>query len=177
MRVGTTLREQVRRRADFACEYCGATETDTGGKLTIDHYRPQAQNGPDIPDNLLYSCHRCNQYKADYWPQSPDDPPLWNPRLELATTHFLELADGTLHPITATGAFTVSRLRLNRPPLVAHRLQKRIRTQEQRLIAQYRDILALLEQLSEQQAALLHENNTLLEEQRLLLRLLVEQRG
>jgi len=80
-----------------------------------------------------------------------------------------------LYPVTDVGAYTLTRLRLNRLPLVAHRLRKSSRAQEQRLFAQYRDVLALLEQLSQQQAALIDENRALLEEQRLLLRLLLNQ--
>ncbi|HZP82505.1 MAG TPA: hypothetical protein VFB21_12765 [Chthonomonadaceae bacterium] len=39
MTITALLREQVRQRANFACEYCGVTETDTASLLTIDHYR------------------------------------------------------------------------------------------------------------------------------------------
>ena len=31
MSLPEAIREQVRRRAGFACEFCGVTETDTGG--------------------------------------------------------------------------------------------------------------------------------------------------
>jgi len=33
MTVSNTLLDQIRQRARFACEYCGVTETDTGGVL------------------------------------------------------------------------------------------------------------------------------------------------
>ena len=92
-----------------------------------------------------------------------------------STTHLLTLADGTLYPITPTGAFTLRRLRLNRPPLVAHRLRKHYQGEEQRLLARYQDLVMVLEQLQTQQAVLLEEQQTLLEEQRALLRLLLKQ--
>jgi len=114
------IRQQVRRRANFACEFCGVSETDTGGELTIDHFCPQSKGGDDSLDNLLYSCVRCNQYKLDYWPDSPAEPMLWRPRHEPASLHFLELDDGALYPLTETGAFTLRRLRLNR-----HRVHRR----------------------------------------------------
>lgn len=117
MAVEPHIREQVRRRANFACEFCGISETDTGAELTIDHFCPSSKGGDDSLDNLLYSCMRCNQYKLDYWPAHPDEPTLWNPRLEPASAHFVELDDGTLHPLTETGVFTLRCLRLNRPPL------------------------------------------------------------
>ena len=68
MSISTDVRWAVRQRAHFACEFCGVTETDTGGELTIDHFQPHTKGGTDAPENLLYCCHRCNQYKADYWP-------------------------------------------------------------------------------------------------------------
>ena len=85
----------------------------------------------------------------------------------------LALADGTLHPITATGALTMKRLRLNRPPLVAYRRAKQSQAEELRLLTRYRDLVSLLESLEQQQAALLEEHHALLEEHRALLRLLL----
>lgn len=139
MNISETVRLQVRQRADFACEFCGVTETDVGGQLTIDHFRPQSKGGADDVENLLYCCQRCNQYKVDYWPARSDEPVLWNPRRESSDTHLLILADGTLYPITPTGAFTLKRLRLNRPPLIAHRLRKHSQGEEQRLLTRHRD--------------------------------------
>lgn len=173
MTVKAALREQVRQRANFACEFCGISETDTGGQLTIDHFQPQGKGGDDSLDNLLYCCTRCNQYKLDYWPIQPTDPTLWNPRREAAAQHFLELEDGTLHPLTVTGIFTLCRLRLNRPPLVAHRQRKRQEAEKVRLLTRYRDLVSLIDHLLTQQSALLAEQQRLLESQRELLQLLL----
>jgi HNH endonuclease len=174
MTLSTDLMEQVRRRAHFACEYCGVTETDVGGQLTVDHFQPQARGGTDGLENLLYCCHRCNLYKADYWPTKPNDPVFWNPRWEPSGIHLLLLADGTLYPITSSGALTLRRLRLNRSPLVAHRLRRQAQTEELRLLARYRELVTLLEQLHRQQTALLEEHHALLEEQRKVLRVLLK---
>ena len=171
--VGPEIREQVRQRADLACEFCGTSETDTGGELTIDHFQPRGKGGGDSLDNLLYACPRCNQYTLDYRPGAPDDPQLWNPRHEPASQHFLELDDGTLHALTPTGAFTLRRLRLNRPPLVAHRLRKRKQAEATRLLTRYRELLSVIEQLLAQQATLMEEQQGLLEEQQRLLQLLL----
>jgi hypothetical protein len=177
MSIAAELRLAVRQRANFACEFCGVTETDTGGELTVDHFHPQTRGGTDDLDNLLYCCPRCNQYKADYWPTQPDDPILWNPRRDPIEAHLLLLADGRLYPVTVVGAFTLKRLRLNRPPLVAYRLQKQHQAEELRLLARYRDIVMVLGQLHQQQVALLEEQRALLEEQRTLLKLLLKQQG
>ena len=176
MTIPSPLREQVRLRANCACEFCGVTETDTGGQLTVDHFRPQTKGGDDSLDNLVYCCTRCNQYKAAYWPDAPDAPALWNPRHESVDSHLLRLADGTLYPITVCGEFTLRRLRLNRPPLVAYRLRKQHQTEALHLLTRYRDVVTLLEQLQQQQAALLAEHRALLEEQRVVLKLLLKSR-
>ena len=176
MTITDDVREQVRQRANFACEFCGVTETDAGGELTVDHYQPRAKGGDDSLENLLYCCPRCNQYKLDYWPTKPGDPLLWNPRREPASQHFLELDDGTLHPLTAAGAFTLKRLRLNRPPLVAFRLRKRRQAEEIRLLTRYREIVLLLERLNTQLSDLMEEQHQLLWEEWELLRLLLRQR-
>jgi len=173
MTIKAATREQVRQRANFACEFCGITETDAGGRLTIDHFQPKGKGGDDGLENLLYCCARCNQYKLDYWPVRPDDPLLWNPRREPASQHFLELDDGTLAALTTTGAFTLRRLRLNRPALVAHRLRKRREAEETRLLTHYRDLVRVIEQLLAQQSVLMEEQQRLLAEQRELLRLLL----
>jgi 5-methylcytosine-specific restriction endonuclease McrA len=59
--VPPAIREAVRQRAQQVCEFCGVTETDAGGLLTIDHFQPTAKGGSDNPANLLYCCVRCNQ--------------------------------------------------------------------------------------------------------------------
>jgi hypothetical protein len=163
----------VRRQAGFACEYCGVEEADVGGELTVDHYQPVAYGGSDDVDNLVYSCARCNLYKADYWPLASDAPSLWHPRREARETHMLELADGTVHPLTPTGAFTISRLRLNRRPLVAYRLRKMRSAEERRLHTAIEDIAQLVGRLQVRLESLLDEQRRLLEEQRMLLDILL----
>lgn len=172
MSITPAVRLQVRERANFACEFCQVSETDTGAELTIDHYHPQVKGGSDALDNLLYCCTRCNQYKGDYWHQN-SEPPLWNPRNEPAAQHFLELDDGTLYPLTKTGAFTLKRLRLNRLPLVQYRLRKRKQSEEVRLLTRYRDLVQLLEQLNAQLSAEMQDQQQLLKEQHELLKLLL----
>lgn len=172
MRLADDVREHVHRRARFACEFCGVTETDVGGELTIDHFRPISRGGADDLENLIYCCVRCNQYKADYWDAKRG---LWNPRQESFAAHFLLLADGKLYPLTETGALTLDRLRLNRPPLVDYRLRGQAYTEANRLLAQYQTLINLLTQIAEQQARLLQEQRALLEEQSYLLTLLLDQ--
>ncbi len=176
MTIPLNVRQRVRERANFACEFCSVRETDTGDQLTLDHFQPKAKGGDDSFDNLIYCCVRCNQYKLDYWPAHSDDPKLWNPRIEPFSKHFLEFDDGTLYPLTPTGTFTLRRLRLNRLPLVAYRLNKRQQAEEAQLLIRYRDLVDLLEQLNKQMSVLMEEQQRLLKEQRDLLRLLVDRK-
>ena len=173
MSTKPAIREQVRQRAQLACEFSDIAEADVGSQLTIDHFQPRAKGGDDSLDNLVYCCAACNQYKHDYWPSFPDAPSLWNPRNEPAEQHFLELDDGMLYPLSATGAFTLTRLRLSRPPLVAYRVRRRQIREEVRLLTRYRDLSRLIAQLLVQQSALIEEQRDLLEEQRSLLGLLL----
>jgi len=83
------------------------------------------------------------------------------------------LDNGHVHPVTAVGAFTSRRLRLNRPPLVAWRVRRRQQAEEIRLLENYRDLVQLLAQLHREKASLLDEQQGLLTEQRALLRLLL----
>ncbi len=178
MSISADLRSFVRQRAQFACEYCGVTEIDSGGELTIDHYQPPRRGGSSThPDNLLYCCQRCNQYKSDYWPINQGDTPLWNPRCNQRDTHIVNLADGALYPLTAIGNFTIHRLRLNRPPLIKHRLRQYRTIEETRLLEDLRGILLLQEHLQQQHAALLQEQRVLLEQQRELLAILLRLRN
>lgn len=175
MSIPLERREQVRQRAGLACEYCGVTETDTSGELTVDHIQPQSQGGSDDIENLAYCCSRCNGYKLDYWPQGANAPYLWNPRQDTAEKHFLELADSHLYAVSAEGALTLNRLRLNRPALIANRLRRRERSEEQQLSVRLRDLLRLSEQLQSQQEVLIIQSHSLLQEQQRLINLLLSQ--
>lgn len=170
------IREQLRTEARFSCQFCGTSETDVGGLLTVDHFRPKSKNGSDEIANLLYACPRCNLYKADYWPEKPNDLPLWNPKESDETSHFLLLGDGMLYGITPIGQFTIQRLRLNRPQLREHRQQKYRQEKHAQLLEQYQTLVPLLRQMLAQQNRLLAEQQRLLQEQALLLRLLLKER-
>jgi hypothetical protein len=175
MSLSAEIPEQVRQRAKYACEFCSVSETDVGGLLTIDHFQPQSKGGSDDLGNLIYSCVGCNQYKQDYWPTSESEPILWNPRKVAALSKFVELDDGRVVAISADAEFTIQRLRLNRAPLVEYRLRRRQRTEQTRLLQQYRDLVSLLAQVNGQLSELVLEQQQLLQEQRDLLQILLNQ--
>jgi len=138
--------EAVRHRYEYRCGYCGISETEAGGELTVDHFQPVSAGGPDENDNLVYACFRCNLFKADYYgnpdPQS-GSPMLLHPLLDEVDAHIREQSDGTLTPMSERGRFHLEIFHLNRPQLVAHRS----RASEMDLLRQRERLLtAMLEQ-------------------------------
>jgi hypothetical protein len=173
MAITQELREFVRQRAHFACEYCGVREIDAGNHLTVDHFRPVAKDGDDSLGNLVYCCIHCNQYKRDYWPTLSAHPHLWNPRIEPASTHLLLVEDGVLQALTSTGRFTIHLLHLNRSALVAYRQNRQQEAIQVATLTQLRELTQVYDQLLGQQMQLITQQRQLIEAQQLLLRQLL----
>jgi hypothetical protein len=173
MSLTASIREQVRQRAHCACEFCGITEVDAGGMLTIDRFQPFSKAGSDALENLIYACIGCNQYKQDYWPRTEIAPTLWNPRQESASQHFVEQEDGQLTALTEIGVFTIKRLRLNRSQLIAARKRRQEQSQIERLLQRYQELTTLQSQINIQLTDLMMEQQMLLKEQRKWLRILL----
>lgn len=169
MTIALNVRQKIRERADFACEYCGISETDNGGELTVDHFQPTSKNGGDKAENLVYCCFRCNLYKGDYWAA---DSKLFTPRKDVKDEHFWLSESGKLYALTETGEFTVKLLRLNRQPLITKRAQDFQKSEERQILEQTQKAVETLLQLNQQQRELLRQQQNLLEEQRRLLEFL-----
>ena len=87
---------------------------------------PRVRGGMNNLENRAYSCGGCNGAKYDCIEAS--DPTtglltaLFNPRRDRWSEHFVWNAEETeMIGISATGRATISRLRLNRPEVVALR--------------------------------------------------------
>lgn len=172
MTVPATLWQVVRQRAGFACEFCRVRESDVGGELTVDHFQPTSRGGDDNSANLIYCCPRCNLYKADYWPDGPSQPPLWNPRSNAADQHFVSLSEGSLAGLTPTGRFTITRLRLNRPQLLEYRRRRRLMDEQTVSQSRLKQVVVALEEMCQQHSSLLVEQQRLLQQYRDLLEML-----
>src|SRR5437870_9904120 len=110
-------RETLRRRFQFRCAYCRVSERDAGAELTVDHFQPRSQGGLHEPENWVYCCHACNEFKGDCWqPNSPRR--ILHPLRDEMARHMVEKEDGTLEALSATGTFHIERLHLNRRQLV-----------------------------------------------------------
>jgi len=55
------LKEQIRKRDNFTCQYCGKKSEG----LTIDHIIPKRLGGKSSWENLVSACRKCNAKKAD----------------------------------------------------------------------------------------------------------------
>ncbi len=174
MSISDSAKQQVRKRANFACEYCGVSEQDTGGELTIDHFRPQSKGGGDEIENLVYCCPRCNLYKSDFWIEPQNEPNLWNPRQDVIQDHFWQAEDGNLYALTEKGELSIRILKLSRPQLIVYRRQQRLLAEEHLLLEESEIILEVLFRLGEEQREIIRTQQKLLEEQRQILRLLLE---
>ena len=64
-RIPEAIREQVRRRAGYLCEYCHASEQWQYVAFTMDHIVPLSQEGSSDVDNLALACFPCNRRKSD----------------------------------------------------------------------------------------------------------------
>lgn len=109
------------------------------------------------PDNWVYCCHACNEFKGDFWnPNSAHR--ILHPLQDDIAAHIAEKDDGTLEALNETGAFHIERLHLNRRQLAAYRCERRLlevarQTQAhllkrlQHLEEQVQNLTAQLEQL------------------------------
>lgn len=170
MSISDEVRAEVRVRAGFACEYCGTGETDAGGELTIDHFQPKSANGSDSAENLVYSCFRCNIYKSDYWGGSENTPQIFNPRRQIAAEHFTVAPDGVIYALSEIGEFTILRLKLNRPPLVAHRRKINQHITDREFFERTLDANKLLAETNKKLRRVIEEQKKMLEEQQQLLK-------
>jgi hypothetical protein len=120
--------QTVRERYAFCCGYCGVSEADVGGELTVDHFRPVSAGGDHSEANLVYACVRCNQYKGALLPEAMDraqERRLLHPLRDDLLAHIREdESTGRLEGLTATGRFHIAALRLNRPALIVHRQRR-----------------------------------------------------
>ncbi len=61
-KIADEIREEVRRRANFLCEYCHTNERWQYVRFTVDHINP---NGGNSTGNLALACFHCNRRKSD----------------------------------------------------------------------------------------------------------------
>jgi uncharacterized protein (TIGR02646 family) len=111
------IKDDVRRRAEGRCEYCGIAERYFTQRFQIEHIRPRSHRGTSTLDNLALACERCNLHKgpnvAGYEPESEELTPLFNPRVNDWNQHFELESSGEFRGLTPIGRTIVEVLAMN----------------------------------------------------------------
>ena len=115
--MDAATREQVRRRAEDRCEYCGLPqEALPVAAFHIEHVIAKQHGGTDDLSNLALACFHCNQHKgpnlAGIDPETAQMTSLFNPRTQLWREHFA-LQGIEIIGLTPTGRTTVRVLAMN----------------------------------------------------------------
>lgn len=72
-------RENVYRRDDYRCQYCGTEFSPK--ELTLDHVVPASKKGRKDWTNMVTACRKCNHRKANRTPLAAGMPLLSEPRV------------------------------------------------------------------------------------------------
>jgi HNH endonuclease len=118
MTIGDAIRQLVRKKANYLCEYCHSSEEASAAQFAIDHILPRSLSGGDEPDNLALACQRCNGYRYNFTTgvdlTTQNIVVLFNPREQKWAEHFIWSGDGLrILGKTAVGRATCNRLDLN----------------------------------------------------------------
>ncbi|HEY3856970.1 MAG TPA: HNH endonuclease signature motif containing protein [Verrucomicrobiae bacterium] len=113
------LRQFIRNRATFRCEYCHFREEDIPlWPFHIDHIISQQHAGPTEVENLAWACQRCNLCKGTnltgFDPESGQIVRLFNPRSQAWEEHFQSKGHLIIGQ-TPIGRATIFLLQMNCP--------------------------------------------------------------
>ncbi|MEA5503727.1 HNH endonuclease signature motif containing protein [Halotia wernerae UHCC 0503] len=116
--IDDATKEIVRKRANYLCEYCHSPERISTTRFTVDHLIPKSIGGSDELNNLALACRRCNErrynFVAGYDLETNAVVPLFNPRQQIWSEHFIWSANGrTIIGVTPIGRATCKRLDMN----------------------------------------------------------------
>jgi 5-methylcytosine-specific restriction endonuclease McrA len=116
--INEAVKQSVRERANYLCEYCHSLELLSANRFTIDHIVPRSLGGSDELENLALACRRCNERRYNFVagidPETQAIVPIFNPRQQQWAEHFGWTIDGTvIQGSTSVGRTTCVRLDLN----------------------------------------------------------------
>lgn len=77
-------RRNIFERDQHTCQYCKAK----GVQLTLDHIIPRSRGGPDLWENLVTACVKCNVKKGNRTPKEANMILLCKPRRPNNTINF-----------------------------------------------------------------------------------------
>jgi hypothetical protein len=118
MPISDEIRQIIRERAKYICEYCHSSERLSANRFTIDHVIPKSLGGSDETNNLALACRRCNERRYNFVagldPETQAIVPLFNLRQQKWEDHFVWIGQGVvIEGITPIGRATCLRLDLN----------------------------------------------------------------
>lgn len=118
MSINEAIRQVVRERAQYLCEYCHSSEEASAAQCAVDHILPRSLGGSHHLDNLALAGQRCNSYRYNFTtaidPHTQTLVPLFNPRTQRWAEHCVWTADGlSIIGTTPIGRATCNRLDMN----------------------------------------------------------------
>jgi 5-methylcytosine-specific restriction endonuclease McrA len=66
MPINDELKQAIRERAKYVCEYCHSPERLSANRFTVDHVIPKSLGGSDQLTNLALACRRCNERRYNF---------------------------------------------------------------------------------------------------------------
>ena len=127
MAISSALRKEVFARARGRCEYCGLSQAGQEATFHVDHIIPATSDGPTESENLALACVSCSLRKGAREiledPTTGETYRFFHPRLDRWEDHF-RWTRVTVVGISPTGRATVAALDLNRPLILAIRLEE-----------------------------------------------------
>jgi hypothetical protein len=121
-----SLRFQIETADRQRCCYCLTSEANSGIPMTYDHIQPRSKGGDTSFENICLACRSCNEFKGNLTqaidPLTAELVPLFHPRQQQWSEHFVWSADGTrIEGLTLIGRATVVALRMNHPVIIGAR--------------------------------------------------------
>lgn len=114
--IPAAMRRIVERRAGYRCEFCLVPIDITFFPHEIDHVIAEKHGGKTEPDNLAFTCWRCNRYKGSdlgsFDPKTSEFSFLFNPCTQVWSEHFT-IENNEMIGFTPEGRTTVYLLQLN----------------------------------------------------------------
>lgn len=126
--IPIALRRLVIHRSGDRCEYCCLAQAGQVATFHIDHIAPEIAGGSTTEDNLALACVSCSLRKGAR--QLIEDPTttemvsIFHPRQQKWKEHF-SWNDVEVVGLTAVGRATIIALSLNRPIMLAIRVEEK----------------------------------------------------
>lgn len=114
--LSDNLRKEVRKRANYRCEYCKMPQLPIQLKHEPDHIISKKHGGSNLLENLALACFSCNRHKgtdiASYDDLTGKLTAFFNPRTQIWAEHF-QMQNAEIIGITPEARVVIKILQLN----------------------------------------------------------------